>query len=105
MAWVADLVDRANELLNDRNTSIGPSFFMHKDLNDARLARIWTHEITPLLEDYFFDAPERVREFDLKRLHNGAAASEAVAAEALSAEPVIPEEEPVVVEHADPQPS
>lgn len=70
MAWVADVVDRANAVLNDRNTAIGPSFFMNKDLNEARLARIWTHEITPLLEDYFFDAPERVGEFDLKRLRN-----------------------------------
>lgn len=70
MAWVADVVDRANALLNDRNTAIGPSYFMQKDLTELRLARIWTHEILPLLEDHFSDAPERLDEFALKRLRS-----------------------------------
>jgi 5-methylcytosine-specific restriction enzyme B len=68
MAWVADVVDEANRRLADRNAAIGPSFFMDAELNEVRLERVWCYEITPLLEDYFFDAPERLREFELARL-------------------------------------
>lgn len=68
MAWVANVVDAANRKLSDRNTAIGPSFFMSSDLNDERLNRIWRYEILPFLEDYFFDAPERVKEFELAKL-------------------------------------
>ncbi len=70
MTWVADMVDAANRRLGDRNAAIGPSFFMSAELNEARLARIWRHEIMPLLEDYFFDSPERLRDFELKRLRD-----------------------------------
>ena len=41
---------------------------MRADLDEARLGLIWKHEILPYLEDHFFDAPERLREFDLERL-------------------------------------
>jgi hypothetical protein len=68
MAWVADLVNVANNKLMDRNGAIGPSFFMRKDLDEQRLALVWQHEILPYLEDYYFDAPERVGEFELAKL-------------------------------------
>ena len=68
MAWVADVVDLANEELSDRNGAIGPSFFMKKDLNEKRLELIWQHEIIPYLEDYFFDRPERMKAFSLATL-------------------------------------
>jgi MoxR-like ATPase len=68
MSQVADIVDLANKKLADRNAAIGPSFFMDAELNDPRLARVWRHEIMPLLEDYFFDTPERLNEFELERL-------------------------------------
>lgn len=71
MGWVAELVERANTILADRNTAIGPSFFMQADLDETVLQRIWRHEIMPLLEDYFFDAPERLKEFDLSKLRGG----------------------------------
>jgi len=68
MAWVADLVDAANRKLMDRNGAIGPSYFMRKDLDEQRLVLVWRHEIVPYLEDYFFESPERVREFELATL-------------------------------------
>ena len=68
MAWVADVIDRANERLADRNGAIGPSFFLKSDLDEARLERIWRHEISPYLEDHFLDEPERLREFELGAL-------------------------------------
>jgi hypothetical protein len=33
---------------------IGHSYFMHKDLDDTR-SDIWTYEVTPMLEEYFFE--------------------------------------------------
>jgi hypothetical protein len=68
MTWVADVVDRANERLADRNGAIGPSFFLRSDLDEHRLELIWRYEITPYLEDRFFDEPERMAEFGLDRL-------------------------------------
>jgi 5-methylcytosine-specific restriction protein B len=68
MVWVADVVDLANRKLDDRHCAIGPSFFMDSKLDEARLQRIWRHEIEPYLEDFFFDSPERVKEFELGRL-------------------------------------
>jgi 5-methylcytosine-specific restriction protein B len=68
MAWVADVVDRANERLADRNGAIGPSFFLKSDLDEGRLEGIWRHEIGPYLEDHFLDDPERLREFELPAL-------------------------------------
>lgn len=65
MAYVAQIVDAANARLNDRNAAIGPSLFLKKDLDATRLSLIWQHEILPLLEDYFFDTPERISEFQL----------------------------------------
>jgi MoxR-like ATPase len=73
MGHVADLVDLANAKLADRNSAIGPSFFMNAELDDMRLARAWRHEIMPLLEDHFFDAPDRLVEFELEALRKEAA--------------------------------
>lgn len=73
MAWVADIVDRANERLADRNGAIGPSFFLKSDLDESRLERIWRHEIAPYLEDHFLDDPERLQEFELTTLRAGLA--------------------------------
>lgn len=68
MLWVADLVERANDRLADRNGAIGPSFFLRSDLDDARLGLIWEHEIMPYLEDHFFDDPGRLADFALEKL-------------------------------------
>ena len=90
MAWVADVVDLANERLADRNGAIGPSFFLKADLDDARLARIWRHEIEPYLEDHLLDEPERLREFDLGVLRAAAGGSVSSTLE----QPVVPTPEP-----------
>jgi 5-methylcytosine-specific restriction enzyme B len=68
MTWVARLIDAANVRLADRNGAIGPSFFLHADLDDARLGVIWRHEVMPYLEDHFFDDPRRLADFELERL-------------------------------------
>lgn len=71
MIWVADVVERANAELADRNGAIGPSFFLVPDLDESRLGLIWKHEIMPYLEDHFFDDPGRLEAFELDRLRGG----------------------------------
>jgi hypothetical protein len=68
MSHVADLLDAANELLDDRDFQIGPAHFMTEKLDDDRLEMIWTYSVTPYLEEHFFDEPERAGDFDLERL-------------------------------------
>jgi hypothetical protein len=68
MRWVAAVVDKANEKLADRNSGIGPSFFLRSDLDERRLELVWRHEITPYLEEFFFDEPGRLDGFSLEVL-------------------------------------
>jgi DNA polymerase III delta prime subunit len=68
MRWVATVVDRANEKLADRNSEIGPSFFLRSDLDQRRLELVWRHEITPYLQEFFFDEPQRLEGFSLEAL-------------------------------------
>ncbi|MYD69291.1 MAG: AAA domain-containing protein [Acidobacteria bacterium] len=50
MEWVADVVERANEKLDDQHAAIGPSYFMRTDLDDAAVERIWKHNVSPYIE-------------------------------------------------------
>ena len=69
MVWVADAVDKANELLgDDRHAAIGPSYFMKDDLDDAKVELIWTHSVMPYIEERLFGQDDRLGEFDLDRL-------------------------------------
>ena len=66
--WVADVVDRANELIGDPHASIGPSHFMRTDLTDAWVREIWEHSVLPSLEEQLLGETDRLKEFDLDRL-------------------------------------
>ncbi len=68
MVYVADLLDVANEILDDRDFQIGPAHFMTEKLDGEWLEMIWRYSVTPYLEEHFFDEPERVNDFDLERL-------------------------------------
>ena len=70
MAWVADVVDRANEFLNDEpHAAIGPSHFMKPGLDEAAVERIWKYGVRPYIEERLFgqDA-NRLADFDLDKL-------------------------------------
>ena len=55
MEWVADVVERANELLkDDRHAAIGPSYFMKDGLDDDKVRRIWKHSVLPYIEERRF---------------------------------------------------
>jgi MoxR-like ATPase len=72
LEWVADVVDRANSLLGDRNVGIGPSYFMRANLTEEWVGLIWEHAIMPYLAEQFFGEEERLTEFNLDRLRFGA---------------------------------
>ena len=78
MAWVADVVDRANDLLrDDRHAAIGPSYFMRPDLDDAAVRRIWKYSVLPYIEERLFGDPGgRLAEFDLDKLRGIAASAD-----------------------------
>ena len=69
MAWVADIVDLANDQLrDDRHAAIGPSHFMKPKLSEADVERIWRHSVRPYIEERLFGSADRVAEFDLDAL-------------------------------------
>ena len=68
MAWVADVVDRANRELDDRQAAIGPSFFMKPGLDEDAVRRIWKHNVLPYVEERLAGEHDRLDDFDLDRL-------------------------------------
>ena len=72
MGWVADVVERANELLRaDRHAAIGPSYFMKDGLDEGAVERIWKHSVLPYIEERLFGESDRLGEFALDRLRGG----------------------------------
>ena len=69
MEWVADLVDRANEKLDDRHAAIGPSYFMKENLDREDVKRIWKHSVLPYIEERLFGEGARLAEFDMDKLN------------------------------------
>ena len=69
MEWVADVVERANVLLQeDRHAAIGPSYFMKDGLDETAVERIWKHSVLSYIEERLFGDDDRIREFDLSAL-------------------------------------
>ena len=53
----------------DRHHGVGHSFFMRERLDSKTLKGIWHRQVRPLIEEYFFDEPNRVEaEFKLTDL-------------------------------------
>lgn len=69
-AWLAGLLDRANEQLADRNLAIGPSHFMREQLDEVIARRVWAHSVLPTIRDQFFDDPGRAEAFDFDMLRD-----------------------------------
>lgn len=47
----------------DRHHTIGHSYLLQKTMNGAVLRDVWEQEMFPLIEDYFFDRPEKAAEY------------------------------------------
>ena len=70
MAWVADLVDRANRMLDDRRAAVGPSYFMKDGLDDEMVGDIWEHNVLPYIEERLYGEHDRLQEFALDELRS-----------------------------------
>ncbi|MCY3842030.1 MAG: AAA family ATPase [Acidobacteria bacterium] len=68
MGWVADVVDRANGELNDRQAAIGPSYFMKDGLDEEMVGLIWEHNVLPYIEEHLYGEHERLAQFGLEVL-------------------------------------
>jgi len=68
MGWVADVVDRANDRLDDDHAAIGPSHFMRPNLSREWVELIWEYSVLPYLAEQFFGEDERLRDFSLLAL-------------------------------------
>jgi 5-methylcytosine-specific restriction protein B len=51
----------------DRHHAIGQSFLMGDPMTSQRLVRVWTRQIAPLIEEYFFDQPDVAADFTLEK--------------------------------------
>jgi 5-methylcytosine-specific restriction protein B len=56
------ILQRLNKSIGDQHYEVGISFFMRQDLA-LHLKDIWTMEIEPYLEEYFFDQRDKVDDF------------------------------------------
>ena len=73
--WVSEALDTANAKLDDTEAAIGPSYFLLKDpdsLSEERIQRIWDHAVLPYLQERLMGEPDRLREFHLDLLREGA---------------------------------
>ena len=70
MEWVADVVDLANEKLENREAAVGPSYFMQDDLTAEKVRLTWEHNVLPYIEEQLHGQHERLAEFKLDRLRS-----------------------------------
>lgn len=67
-SWIADVVDRANDKLADHHASIGPTYFMSKNLDERWIRMTWKHNILPYIEERFFGDRTKLDDFKLDKL-------------------------------------
>jgi MoxR-like ATPase len=72
LSWLAAVVDRANELLDDRHSAIGPSYFMRSDLSEEWVELIWQHSILPYIEEQLVGDEDSLGSFSLQALRANA---------------------------------
>ena len=72
MEWAADIVDRANKLLADRDAreaAIGPSYLMKEGLDEEMAKLIWKHNVLPYVEERLYgQTEEQLKEFGFDSL-------------------------------------
>jgi len=64
---LVSVLHEINTKINDKNFSLGISFFMVHDLPD-KIEQIWRMEIETYLEEYFFAQPETVNAFRWEKI-------------------------------------
>ena len=75
MEWVADVVDKANARLRERDATeaaVGPSYFMQPGLDAEKVERIWKHSVLPYIEERLFGVEGVADAFALAKLRGEA---------------------------------
>jgi 5-methylcytosine-specific restriction protein B len=65
---LAEGLHKLNDMLTqhlDHHHTVGHSFLMAKHFSHKDLRRTWLRQIRPLIDEYFFDQPDLVAQFDL----------------------------------------
>lgn len=69
--WIEDLFRRLNDALHaekiDDDHLVGHAHFMSNSLSEEFLELIWEGTIQPMLKEYFFTEPERLKKFQLEK--------------------------------------
>ncbi len=75
MLWVADLLSNLNRQLAADGISwhlhIGHSHFMKDDLDRDSARMIWEYSIRPTLEEYFYQQPDALENYEFNKLAGG----------------------------------
>jgi len=69
VSGLIEQVKTVNQFIDSKHHSIGPSYFLRDNLGD-RIESVWRYEIVPYLDEYFFDQPETVGQFQWERVRD-----------------------------------
>jgi len=70
LAWISEVLARANDLLDDRAAAIGPSHFLDPKLSIDLIELIWEHSVLPYVAELLVGEEHRLDEFSLDRLRS-----------------------------------
>lgn len=79
LRWVADVVHRANTILDDPLASIGPSHFLRGDLDATLVKRIWAYDVLPTLREHLHGRRDVLEQLALDVLRPTVAAQDSSA--------------------------
>ncbi len=77
LAWVDDVLRRANELVDDPTITIGPSHFLRHGLTPAHVERVWAHDVLPTLREQLWGQRELLDALTLEALRTAVQPAEA----------------------------
>lgn len=70
LAWLPQVIQKANAKLPSRHLAIGPSHFLRPDLDESTIQRIWEYAIIPYLQEFFLDRESELKGFELNSLRD-----------------------------------
>ncbi|WP_424347635.1 McrB family protein [Kocuria sp. CH-021] len=68
LKWLAELLDRANGIIKDKDQHVGPSHFMGAQMDETRARRAWDYTVMPTLREVFYRRPEFLDQLEFATL-------------------------------------
>ena len=68
LEWLADLLERANGIIKDKDQHVGPSHFMGRQMDETRARRAWDYTVMPTLREVFYRRPELLDQLEFATL-------------------------------------